>query len=571
MSSVSAIPVRAPPPPATTEWYLREPGWRLKWMASAAVLVSLGMLAALIFATGGTHTAYTNLLLFPGLFSAAVFGWRGGVICAIVGGLLLGPWMPQDTGLGTSQPTHHWIARLLIYVVVAAAAGWMFERLRAIARQLSNLAFRNTVTGLPNRETLLRDLRASNRARNKRLLALITIQVTGYRDVVSVMGGDAESELQKQIGERLLEAASHNGGTVYQESGDLYLMALPAETSNDALYQACAVVRTLERRVVLGRYPAYVGAHAGIDSCLSDDQRATRRLLTRSRMALSQAVQNRRPIVAFESAANKARRRQLVMLGELERAISEDRLTLHYQPIIDIRTGALTSLEVLVRWHHERYGNIAPGYFIPAAEQTSLIHPLTRWVIHTAVRERATVLPTSIDAPLSINVSAHNLSHNELVPLLLDIQRGLKPGSLIIELTETALTLDPDRVTANLRVLAEAGIVAVIDDFGTGYSSLKHLRDLPVSTLKIDRAFVSRMTTHHADRRIVEASISMATSLGLTTVAEGVEDSDTLALLEQLGCHCAQGYLIARPMSATEANAWIDARHRKEPQRHAVT
>ena len=237
---------------------------------------------------------------------------------------------------------------------------------------------------------------------------------------------------------------------------------------------------------------------------------------------------------------------------------------LHYQPKVGAADGTVTSVEALVRWQHPTRGLLPPGAFVPAAESTELIIGLTDWVVDRACAQAAAWRRQGMALPIAVNVSARCLRDHEFADrMLAALQRHDVTSDLItIEITETAVISDPERAAATLRRLAERGMGVAIDDFGVGYTSLAHLDHLPISELKIDREFVSHMTRGTDGGAVVRAVVSLGHGLGMTVVAEGVEDDATLALLAEIGCDIAQGYAIARPAPAETFEAWFRDRRR---------
>jgi EAL domain-containing protein (putative c-di-GMP-specific phosphodiesterase class I) len=218
-------------------------------------------------------------------------------------------------------------------------------------------------------------------------------------------------------------------------------------------------------------------------------------------------------------------------------------------------------VEALLRWNHPRDGLLAPGAFLPQAEASALIRPLTSWVIDHALQEWLHWMGQGHECGIAINVSARNLLDGEFAASLDDALRrhGVDPGRVELELTESALISDPERVRATLARIREIGARVAVDDFGTGYSSLDSLKRLPITTLKVDRSFVHGMAHDENQAIIVHSTINLAHNLGMRVVAEGVEDQETLDLLEILGCDCAQGYFIARPQPADSLAQWCRA------------
>jgi EAL domain-containing protein (putative c-di-GMP-specific phosphodiesterase class I) len=258
----------------------------------------------------------------------------------------------------------------------------------------------------------------------------------------------------------------------------------------------------------------------------------------------------------------KSGQSRLCMLGELDRAIEQDELVLHYQPKVDLLTGDVIGVEALVRWAHPRLGLVLPGEFLALAEQTELMQPLTAHVLADALRQCAQWQHCGLELTVAVNVCARDLQDPQFPDTVRSLvaANGVDPSMLEIELTESALLADRARAASALETLRAVGVTFAIDDFGTGYSSLANLRELPVDRIKIDRSFVSTMADRPADQIIVASTIELTHRLGLTSIAEGVEDAHILGQLTEFGCDVAQGYWIARPIPGPQIGAWIAQR-----------
>jgi len=251
--------------------------------------------------------------------------------------------------------------------------------------------------------------------------------------------------------------------------------------------------------------------------------------------------------------------RQLAISSELNTAIENNQLVLYYQPKVDLKTNRLSGVEALVRWEHPKHGLLVPDEFIPLAEQSGLIKPLTIWVLHHALDECQRCLDRGHDIRVSINLSMANLSDLSFADEILEIlnQHSVSSGCLKLEVTETALMEEPDNVISALHRLNAMGLRISIDDFGIGYSSLTYLQQLPVNELKIDKSFGLSLIDDANSVVIVRSTIDLAHKLGLRVVAEGVESKDTLDLLNQLGCDAVQGYYLGKPMPMREMLDWV--------------
>jgi EAL domain-containing protein (putative c-di-GMP-specific phosphodiesterase class I) len=261
---------------------------------------------------------------------------------------------------------------------------------------------------------------------------------------------------------------------------------------------------------------------------------------------------------------------RLGMIGELRAAIERDELILHYQPKVSLRTGRCDRVEALVRWQHPLRGLIPPDDFIPLAEQTGLIKPLTQWVIRAALRQCRAWQDSGLDISVGVNLSMRNLHDPDLVDQishLLEVT-GVRPAFLKLEVTESALMTDPQRALGSLARLRAIGVEIAIDDFGTGHASLSYLKQMPVEEIKLDRSFVRDMCTDKNDYTIVRSTIELAHDLGLRVIAEGVEDQETWDLLVKLGCDLAQGYHMSRPLPAAELRTWLALSNVAKPRQH---
>jgi diguanylate cyclase len=266
------------------------------------------------------------------------------------------------------------------------------------------------------------------------------------------------------------------------------------------------------------------------------------------------AKRDRLVIAVYDPNLAPAVGRDVVLWHELNRAIEQGELVLHYQPKIDVRTLQPVGLEALVRWQHPDYGLVAPDKFIPLAEYTDLIQPLTDWVLDAAIRQQHLWLQSGYDIAIAVNLSAKSLRDPQLANRFRAIceRWGVQPDRTVFEITENSVIADPKSAARVLRRLAKMGCKVSLDDFGTGYSSLVLLQTLPISELKVDRFFVASMSTDQNASVIVRTIINLAHTLGMQVVAEGVEDRATFTRLSIIGCDQVQGYLFGRPVAAND-------------------
>jgi EAL domain-containing protein (putative c-di-GMP-specific phosphodiesterase class I) len=281
-------------------------------------------------------------------------------------------------------------------------------------------------------------------------------------------------------------------------------------------------------------------------------------LLQKADVAMRHAKQQRTGFSIYLEENDPFSRQRLVLFGELRQAVKEGALELHYQPKIDMRSGRVTEAEALARWFHPEYGRISPAEFIPLAERTGLIDPITHWAIEEALTQSHLWQDSGTGMKVAVNLSAKTLLSGDFPQRLRALQE--RSGSFVeciaLEITESAIMQDPERAIQILSRICDMGVSLSIDDFGTGYSSLSYLKRISADELKIDQSFVMGMRQNAKDRVIVRSTINLAHDLGMKVVAEGVEDKETWNMLREFGCDVAQGYLMSAAMPAEQFSTW---------------
>jgi EAL domain-containing protein (putative c-di-GMP-specific phosphodiesterase class I) len=300
--------------------------------------------------------------------------------------------------------------------------------------------------------------------------------------------------------------------------------------------------------------------HASIGmACAPEDAGSAEDLLRRADMAMRAAKRSVAGFATYTAAIDQYEPHRLTLMGELSHAIDHDELSLFYQPKVSFKTNRIVGVEALLRWDHPQRGMIAPDQFIPLAEKTGAIQRLTQWVITSAIRQAVAWRRAGYDFKVSLNLSVRNLLEPAFPARVLAVVNGDGAGAagITMEITESALMADPVKARNVLILLSQHGIHFAIDDFGTGYSSLAYLKHLPVSEIKIDKLFVSKMMSDVDSITIVRSTIDLGHNLGLSVTAEGVEDQETWSMLGALGCDEAQGYLMSKPLSADHLDHWL--------------
>ena len=438
------------------------------------------------------------------------------------------------------------------------------ERKRAEAR-IHHLAHHDSLTNLPNR-LLLQDRLEQAILQSRRVgnhTAVLLLNLDRFKTINDSLGHDLGDGLLQQVAHRCL-AVVRETDTVSRPGSDEFVLVVPeVEHPQDAALVARKLLQTVSRPYLLGDHEITVTASIGI-AIYDGDGLTPAELLRNADAAMYRAKADGRNAFQFYSAdMNSASLGDLLLENQLRGALERDELELHYQPKVCASTGRLVGAEALLRWRHPDLGLIAPGRFVPVAEESGLIVPIGEWVMREACRQLqvwrdAGMMPV----PVAVNLAAHQFSQRKLTSLVEEVlkENRLPPSLLGLELTETMLMRDVACTIDTLNILQDMGIDLSIDDFGTGYSSLSYLKQFRVNVLKIDRSFVNDIHRENTDGKIAAAVIALAHSLGMKVVAEGVETEAQREFLLAHGCDQFQGYLFGRPMAAVDFEKALTAR-----------
>jgi diguanylate cyclase (GGDEF)-like protein len=434
--------------------------------------------------------------------------------------------------------------------------------LEAANRQLRHLASHDALTGLPNR--LLLDDRLAQAAahadRDGQPFALAMFDLDRFKVVNDSLGHHAGDELLKEVARRLTGVA-RSTDTVARVGGDEFIILLDRIGERGTAEQiARRAVEALQAPINLVGVDIRPSASIGI-ALYPQDGKSVEALLANADAAMYCAKQRgRNNIQCFAQGMNSVTQERVQLESDLHAALELQQFELHYQPKVDTTTGAIRGAEALVRWRHPVRGLLFPGEFIPMAEECGLIESLGAWVLRAACREaRAWQHNGSQPMRVAVNLSAFQFRHGNLLQMIRDTlhEADLDPRCLEVEITETALMSDPEQSVGILEHLSRMGVVVSVDDFGTGYSSMSYLRRFPIDKLKIDRGFISELLSRPDDLSIVTAIISLAHSLHLKVVAEGVETLEQRELLKDLGCDQYQGYCFSPAVPSEDFKALL--------------
>jgi diguanylate cyclase (GGDEF)-like protein/PAS domain S-box-containing protein len=432
---------------------------------------------------------------------------------------------------------------------------------KAYTEALEHRALHDEVTGLPNQVLFCDRVDAAiahaERARESR--GLLVLDLDGFREINDAHGRDVGDALLRSVAERLRDAV-RDEDAVARLQGNAFAVLPAGQTKiGTAATVAWNLRSAFERPFHVAGREIVIRASFGI-AFFPQHGRTTAELLRRAGLAVTEAKAAGSSLCVFSSEPEDPTERRFALLSELRDAIPRGELVLHYQPKVELRRQMrIVGVEALVRWHHPTRGLLMPDAFIPDADDSPLIDPLTEWVLDEALRQQSAWSANGLDLTMAVNISARSLTRTSRLPetvARLTKARGATPGGLILELTESAL-IGADAPDL-LQILHAMGERLAIDDFGTGHSSLVHLQQLPLDEIKVDRSFVTNLTTAPNDAVIARSTIDLAHNLDLTVVAEGIEDTDTLQRLLEYGCDVGQGYLFSRPLPADELTRWIE-------------
>ncbi len=440
--------------------------------------------------------------------------------------------------------------------------------------EIHQLAYWDGLTGLPNRaqfrDAVRSAIAAALAAGTRQPVAVVMLDLDRFKHVNDVLGYAFGDRLLKGVAERLGTQAVREGDLVARLSGDEFALLLPGSDAADALSVAERVADVFQLPITLDDHTVDLAAGFGV-ACWPTHATDADTLISRAEVAMYTAKRKLSAALVYDPAIDAGSALTLSLLSELRRALDQGELRLFLQPKIALASGALVGAEALVRWQHPVRGMVPPMEFIPFAEQTGFVRQLTLWMLEATVAQWKLLQGLGLER-LSVNLSTRDLLDTELPQRIARIlaRHQVPATALCLEITESAIMDEPQRALATLNTLSQAGFKLSIDDFGTGYSSLAYLKRLPVDELKIDKSFVMAMERDESDAKIVRSTIDLAHNLGLSVVAEGVENAAVMARLAELHCDEAQGYHMSRPLPAAEMAAFATLWEARRAARRAA-
>jgi diguanylate cyclase (GGDEF)-like protein len=443
------------------------------------------------------------------------------------------------------------VVLVLLFLALVPILRRVTQRIRRQMEEIERRALYDELTDLPNR-TLFGDRIEQmivNAGQEPHSAAVMLLDIDRFREVNDALGHETGDRLLQEVASRLSETA-RSSETFARLGGDEFGILLSPGSEQDATELAARIHGALETPFDLSGFPLEIAVSVGI-AAYPEHGEDVDTLLQHADVAMYVAKDGHAGTALYESEQDTSDAARLALAGELRGAIDNEELVVHFQPKAELESGLIVGVEALVRWQHPERGFIPPNEFIPIAERTGLIKPLSQYVVAAALRQCGEWRAAGYDLHVAVNLTIPDLLDLELPDRIgkLLAETGVRPGQLELEVTETTILADPFRVRQVLNRLNEMGLRLAIDDFGTGYSSLAYLKNLPVHTIKIDRSFVLGMCEDASDATIVRSTIDLGRNLGLSVVAEGIESQEVWDALRADGCSLAQGYFISRPAS----------------------
>jgi diguanylate cyclase len=568
-------------------------GWRpgrLWWMLGLGLVIFAAADSVYVLrVTSGTYVTGTPLdsLWLIGAFVMVIAAWQGltarvkqspmiqppNIVPVLfflssLGIVVYATAVPGRLPLGVALAT-------VTLVIAIARSAYAFRQLRALADSKRE-ARTDELTGLPNRRLFFERLGACfEPGPTPYRLAVLMIDLDRFKEINDSLGHHVGDDVLRQLGPRLTAAAGSTG-TVARLGGDEFGLVLsPLVDPSEATDMAERVREALREPFQLEGMSLRVDASIGI-ALAPDHDTTPEKVLQKADVAMFAAKRAHAPWQIYSSDHDQNARDRLELMEDLRDAIHHREIVLFYQPILDLSKGSVTGAEALARWRHPSRGVLAPAVFLGLVSDAGLMGPFTMAVLDQAFVQQARWSEQGYDLGVSVNISAASLRDDELPDKIATLMstRGVNPASITLEITEDCFIANPEEAMLVLERLRALGVKLSIDDFGTGFSSLTYMRRLPVSELKLDRTFLTGAPRDPRAVSVIRSTVDLAHSLGLRIVAEGIENLEALALVDDLGCDAAQGYLMGRPVPAEEFDLGpvalkrrIDATHREKVPR----
>jgi diguanylate cyclase (GGDEF)-like protein len=541
---------------------------------NALMLASALVLVYVMYDGGVSNRGIIWILAFPFIafyFKGIMRGWFwiAGIL-AIMSMLII----LQIGAISTYKSEDWWVflVAFLFYSTIAHISNDLRARYqvrleREVKKRTATIrhnSLHETLTNLPNRSYLHQNIQdAINHGLSN--FSILSIDIDRFNEINTILGFRSGNKLLRELGERI-RLATESNDFVAHLGGDEFAVVfheLSSDTDNtlsldNSLLRAEKIRQSIEQPYKIESGSIDIISSMGLELHSTEIQ-GSNHLIRRADSARRVAKQEKRGISVYDKKQDLLSIHHLELFSGLKQAITKGELTLNYQPKIDSKSNRISDVECLVRWIHPKKGMITPDDFIPMAESTGLITPLTNWVLEEAFKQKAVWQENGINIGVAINLSARNLADSDMPGMICSAlhSRNLSADSITLEITESAIMESPDATLKNIRKLREIGFNLSLDDYGTGYSSLAYIKDLPVNELKIDKSFILNINEDGEESAIIRSTIGLAHDLNLKVVAEGVENIEAWNKLKAMGCDKQQGYYMCKPLSSEDLLGWL--------------
>jgi|GEM_PF-1193688 len=435
------------------------------------------------------------------------------------------------------------------------------RRLQSQNEELEYRSSHDELTNLSNSFALRANLKKAiyNARAQKKLVAMLVIDLDRFKEINNTLGHTDGDHVLIEVSRRLVNSL-RSSDTIARFGADEFGVVISVESIEHCNLVVEKIIAALSQPYNLDDHEFGVESSIGI-AFYPDHGEDVSTLIRHAEIAMYQAKERCYGYSYYDTSQDSHSHHRLTLINSLRNAIDNGELLLHFQPQIDPSNPDKASAEALIRWQHPTIGMIPPNDFIPLAEQSGIIHPLTQWVLEEAIKFSSESYHRGFPLNVAVNLSARNIQNSDLPDMVYELLRRYKldPAYLTLEITETAIVLDPQRALEILSLLHEMGVTLSIDDFGTGYTSLSYLNILPVHEIKIDQSFVRNMDVNRSNATIVRSIIELAHNMSYRVIGEGVENREIVEQLIQLGCDIVQGYYIARPMPGEAFITWLES------------
>lgn len=517
---------------------------RVRLYMSLIIAISFVFIFMLVYATGGIRYVYSHTIYIPLILAALTFGIKGGLVVGLLGGLLLGPFMPVDTFTGEMQVLLNWLYRLFMLMLVGSILGFTLDQLRKqiIANQMK--AYKHSTTNIKNYKAFLDECCVQN-VDDADYIAYV-IKISNYVDLVNLLGYQKYFYLLKKV-YTFIDQCFKEEKNIYQVDNLSFWVKSFHRLDFDKLIE-----QLNHHKFIIDDIPLFIEFSVGVS--FSEIGKACDEVFHQSEHASYEAANEKLGYVVYD-VEQVTRTKHLAMLGKVPQAIENQEFYMVYHPIVDIKSNKTLGFEALIRWKRLN-GDMMPLDFIPLLEETRLIDDLTEYIVNQVLVDYEKFKVVDRDLSIAINLSQRNLYNPALIDKLKKSLQDVE-GKVFVEMTESAMMLNESLSKSLLHSLKEINVGVILDDFGVGYSSLSHLNQFNLDKVKLDQSFVFDLDQKTHLQYIVKTIILLAHDLQLKVVAEGIESETVLNILKGFGCDQGQGFYFAKAMPLEDAITYL--------------